>query len=310
MFDAYFKNYFWTFHLLVILGAGLLVARTVNAFVRGGLEVPPEQLIRSSAEAPATAAPVEEYAIARDAFLERNLLEALREDLVAEEEAKKATEEDEEEAGEFDESNCTAAGASVNLLGTVVYADPEESAAVFQKDDEVLILRPGDPFPDSGKVMRVKTRDVYLDRNGRCELVSLDDPETKKRSTPELAMKGREDEPDDSNIRKTKAGEYEIPKAEIDGALSNMSKLATQARIVPSFKDGKANGFKLFSIRPNSLYQKIGIQNGDIIQKINGFEMNSPEKALEIYGKLKDAQTVTVDLVRRGKSMTLTYNIR
>ena len=75
------------------------------------------------------------------------------------------------------------------------------------------------------------------------------------------------------------------------------------------FKDGKAQGFKLFSIRPGSLYSKIGIQNGDIVQRINGYEMNSPDKALEIYQKLRDANRIEVELERRGETVRKTYSI-
>jgi hypothetical protein len=42
------------------------------------------------------------------------------------------------------------------------------------------------------------------------------------------------------------------------GALTSMYDLMPKARIVPSFKDGVANGFKLLSIRPDSLYAKAG----------------------------------------------------
>ena len=79
---------------------------------------------------------------------------------------------------------------------------------------------------------------------------------------------------------------------------------------MPNFENGKSNGFKLVAIRPGSFYSKIGIQNGDVVQRINGHEMNSPDKALEIYSKLKDAQTITVDLNRGGKQTTLSYQIR
>ena len=112
------------------------------------------------------------------------------------------------------------------------------------------------------------------------------------------------------NVKKLSDTEYEIPKDEIENVLGNLNVIATQARIVPSFRNGKANGFKLFSIRPGSLYSKIGIQNGDVIQKINGYEINSPDKALEIYGKLKEASSITVDLVRRGRTKTMSYGIR
>ena len=103
---------------------------------------------------------------------------------------------------------------------------------------------------------------------------------------------------------------YEVPKAELDKALANLNDLAMQARIVPAFKDGQAEGFKLFSIRPDSLYSKIGIVNGDVIKRINGFDMNSPEKALEIYTKLKDAGRIDVEIDRNGTSVRKTYNVR
>ena len=58
-----------------------------------------------------------------------------------------------------------------------------------------------------------------------------------------------------------------------------------------------------------SLYSKIGLQNGDVVTRINGYEMSSPERGLEIYTKLKDAKQVNVDVKRRGKPMTLVYAI-
>jgi hypothetical protein len=38
--------------------------------------------------------------------------------------------------------------------------------------------------------------------------------------------------------------------------------------------------------------------------------MNSPDKALEVYGKLRDAKSITVQLERRGTPKTVTYQIR
>ena len=92
--------------------------------------------------------------------------------------------------------------------------------------------------------------------------------------------------------------------------MGNLSKVATQARIVPSFKNGKPNGFKLFSIKPGSLYTKIGLRNGDVVQRINGYDMDSPDKALEVYQKLQDSKSITVEIQRRGKPMTMSYTIQ
>jgi general secretion pathway protein C len=110
-------------------------------------------------------------------------------------------------------------------------------------------------------------------------------------------------------VRMVAANRYEIEKSVIDQTLGNLNVLATQARIVPSFKNGAANGFKLFSIQPNSLYAAIGVENGDVIQRVNGYEINSPEKALELYQRLKESQHVTLELERAGQVIRKEYNI-
>ena len=96
----------------------------------------------------------------------------------------------------------------------------------------------------------------------------------------------------------------------MNGALTNLNDLAMQARIVPSFKNGQADGFKLFSIRPDSLYSKIGIQNGDVIERINGLDINSPDKALEAYGKLKSANALDLTVERNGAPQNFHYAIQ
>jgi general secretion pathway protein C len=110
-------------------------------------------------------------------------------------------------------------------------------------------------------------------------------------------------------VRQLSENQYVVARSEINNALTNLSDLATKARIVPSFKNGVANGFKLFSIVPDSLYAKIGVQNGDVIRRINGYEMNSPDKALEIYQKLRDANRIEVEIERRGETIRKSYSI-
>jgi general secretion pathway protein C len=114
---------------------------------------------------------------------------------------------------------------------------------------------------------------------------------------------------DPDGVTSTGENKYDVKKSVLDGTLSNLNSVATQARIVPSFRNGVANGFKVFSIQPNSFYTAIGVQNGDVIQKINGYEINSPDKALEIYQKLREARHVTVDIERNGQVIRKEYNV-
>jgi len=82
------------------------------------------------------------------------------------------------------------------------------------------------------------------------------------------------------------------------------------ARFVPSVRDGKPNGFKVYAIRPSSLFGKIGMQNGDTIKSINGNEMSTPDQALSLYTKLRSASHLTLSIERRGETVTMDYTIK
>jgi general secretion pathway protein C len=83
-----------------------------------------------------------------------------------------------------------------------------------------------------------------------------------------------------------------------------------QARVVPEQENGRTVGIRMMGIRDDSLLGTLGMKNGDRLQTINGFDMSSPEKALEAYARLRTADKLTVQVNRGGKNMNLDYNIK
>jgi general secretion pathway protein C len=63
-------------------------------------------------------------------------------------------------------------------------------------------------------------------------------------------------------------------------------------------------------IRPDTLLGTLGLQNGDRLETINGFNMASPEKALEAYARLRTAGNLNVKVTRRGQPMSIDYRIK
>jgi S1-C subfamily serine protease len=102
---------------------------------------------------------------------------------------------------------------------------------------------------------------------------------------------------------------FELSRARIEALLDDPATLSRSARVVPSIKEGKANGFKLYAIRLGSLWDACGFQNGDTIRRVNGMDLSSPDKALEMYQKIKNAETITVELTRRGVDRVHIYRI-
>jgi S1-C subfamily serine protease len=106
---------------------------------------------------------------------------------------------------------------------------------------------------------------------------------------------------DDTHVklpRKTAEHIFDNPMANMKGA-----------RVVPAIKNGQPNGLKLYAIRPNSVFARLGFTNGDTIQEINGTEITSADKALELYTKLSKTDEVKVTITRRGNPMQLTITI-
>jgi general secretion pathway protein C len=118
--------------------------------------------------------------------------------------------------------------------------------------------------------------------------------------------------PDDiaKRIKKISDTEFQIDRAVVDNILENQAQLMRTARIVPEQKDGKVVGIRLFGIRPETLLGKLGLQNGDRLEAINGFEMASPEKALEAYARLRTADSLAVKVTRRGNPVTIDFKIQ
>jgi type II secretory pathway component PulC len=111
-------------------------------------------------------------------------------------------------------------------------------------------------------------------------------------------------------VRKLDDLNYEVPRTTIDLILANPDFYARQARLVPSVH-GSVDGFKLYAIQPGSLWAAIGVMNGDTLHAINGTELTSPDKALELFQKIRDANEIKLDVIRRGGSTeTITVAVK
>jgi general secretion pathway protein C len=113
-----------------------------------------------------------------------------------------------------------------------------------------------------------------------------------------------------SKIQKVSDTEFNIDRSVVDKILENQAELMKSARIVPEQKDGKVVGVRMFGIRPDTLLGTLGLQNGDRLETLNGFNMASPEKALEAYARLRTASNLNVKVNRRGAPVSIDFHIK
>jgi general secretion pathway protein C len=103
--------------------------------------------------------------------------------------------------------------------------------------------------------------------------------------------------------------EFRVTRAFLEKVLDKQSEAFQKARIVPVMQNGVCTGIRLYGIKPGSMLAEIGFENGDVLEHVNGFDITTPEKALEAYSHLRTADRIVVDLVRRGQPVTVGYDV-
>ena len=114
----------------------------------------------------------------------------------------------------------------------------------------------------------------------------------------------------DERIRRTSENAFVVDRRELDGAADNMSALLTQASAIAELRDGRPAGFRLFQIRADSLFTKLGLKDGDVVQRVNGRAIADPAALLAFLARLKTEPRVALDIVRGDAPRTLVYELR
>lgn len=110
-------------------------------------------------------------------------------------------------------------------------------------------------------------------------------------------------------LRQNGKGSWSVPRNELEALAANPMALMNDARILPSFENGAADGFKLSWLRPGSLYSRIGLQPGDVLRRVNGLSLDSHEKMLLAYQQLREARQIELEVIRNGATVRHTYRV-
>lgn len=319
--DQLLKKNFWIVILPLIAIAALLNAQAVTQLV--GIKLGPDEKALAIPPPGSKVVPVATASASKptaDPILDRNPFDhvtgSLRPTVTEDEET--------ESSGPLDTSDPWNAPKcdGVKVLIIAASGDPDWSLAAFGSGDGKSIMRRRGGDVDGKQVHFVGWDRVWLDDAGTlCQAKLFDD--SAEVSTPPPApapvasaapARRRGAQPLDPSIakgiQKVSATEYNIDRGVVDKILENQADLMRQARIVPEQENGRVVGIRMFGIRNDTLLGVLGMENGDRLQTINGFDMSSPEKALEAYARLRTAEKLTISLNRRGQNLNIDYNIK
>ncbi len=164
-------------------------------------------------------------------------------------------------------------------------------------------------LPDDAILSAISRNQVEL-RYPDGQIQVLEALPNKKQTITRQKKRQTRNSPDQQKIENLGQNRWLIPIQVAENARTNMGGLLRQAQAVPYLEGGQTTGFQIRMIQPGSLIAQLGLKKGDILREINGLPLNSPEKALQIFGQIRQAKQVSIGLERRGKAMTFAYEIK
>jgi general secretion pathway protein C len=208
----------------------------------------------------------------------------------------------------------------LDLIGvSTASAGKQPYAIIANRTGEQGVFKLGQQVGDAGKLVEVDKDRVLIDHNGKRIAVVLpasDLPGGVEAAVPDeppqedASADDPDAEPYEPNVEDLGDNRYRIPRDTLDHSMGNLSQILTQIRAIPNIQNGKTNGFALSEIEPGSVFDEMGLEEGDVLRSVNGQQMNDPALAMQMMSSLRNANQITIQVLREGHPTTLTYQVQ
>lgn len=289
----------WLANAALLVVCCALVASTANAVFAALLTPEPATAALDARNAPTLAA---RSWSARQVILDRNLFNA---SLLAPASRPLVVEEDLEETK-----------LALALLGTFASPDPDIARAAVddQESRKHVVLKVGDEIQGGrARLIRIERRRIVLEENGTLRELTFDDslPDAKTsrvtKTSRRTSRKSTSSRRRSSRRRQLQPAAQEASPDAGERAMRSPADIFSEARILPKWENGRMVGVQVSGIKRGSLFEEIGVSNGEIITQLNGIAIDSPEASAEVMLELTEADTFEVTI--EGPNGPRTINV-
>ena len=116
----------------------------------------------------------------------------------------------------------------------------------------------------------------------------------------------------DTGVRQVATNRYIVDRTSLNNDMQDMAKLFTEMRAVPNIQNGASNGFALSEIQPGSLFEAMGLHDGDVVTNIAEQPTTDPRKTIAVLESLQsgtNSQSIHLTVLRNGSPVHLSYTI-
>lgn len=210
--------------------------------------------------------------------------------------------------GDADGLPSVARELGIELVGTVC-GSPAVSRAIIKntKTKTLRLYRPGQTVAGA-TIQSVEFNAVILLHNGRRKALNLEAAETGPSADSSRPAQGK--------VNPVKAAPY-LPTNRVRrqsaavaaSKIGYIQEILSKAAIEPYSINGIVEGFRITGLEKVPAAKSLGLENGDIIRRVNGQQLSSLQKAFQVFQKAKSQPSISMELSRGGVTKEFTFDL-
>jgi general secretion pathway protein C len=196
-----------------------------------------------------------------------------------------------------------ASASGLRLKGVIAPTPGTAASAIFSTGAgrDIAVYVDGDIKPGV-KLVEVDPDHVIVSRAGERERIDLE----ARRSAPSRSAAGRGPAGFRLNVAKSGTNNFALSRKELDQALRDPGQLNYLGQI--GFSPN--GGVRMDAAPSGSLAQKLGLQPGDVIRKVNGQSIASSGDLARLYQQFATLSLVQAEVQRGSATVQLSYAIQ
>jgi len=202
----------------------------------------------------------------------------------------------------------------LRLLGTIA-GDADIARAVIEDTPSKVqdLYKVGDTV-QGARIESIERTRVVLAHGGGREVLELylatSGAGAKKGGRPDRPRPRAGAPPAREAVKVISPNEFEINKKAFLARVGGMEAVLKTAKLTPHLVDGKCDGLSISGLANVSMARFVGLQDGDVIQAVNGQRLRSEQKAFQVFRKARRRPALSVDLLRGQDKKKLLFSIK
>ncbi len=209
---------------------------------------------------------------------------------------------------------------ALKLNGTIFGGNPKDGVALIEntetkKQNSFMV---GSIVVKNASLAEVYQNRIILLVDGHKEYIELVEKVEKGKRTKKKGSLGGEGAAGVNLFDKFAEEGFERDGSKITMSADYRQKLLTgdfakvlqDAKAEPVFENGELSGFRLTKIRPDSVYEKGGFREDDVVKEINGISLVDTGQAIKLLNSLRGENEIEIGVVRGGKKSNIHIQVK